>query len=211
MLGYLIVNKRFNIFNMPNRNLPLMIGDVIVSSELLSEVFTCDIEACKGACCVKGDGGAPLEHKELAQLEKAFEAVKPYLPEKGLQAIDEQGLYTEVYPGRHETPLVGDREECAYTVFAEDGTAQCGIELAWRDGKVDFQKPVSCHLYPIRINKGENLEALNYDRWNICSPACALGKKTGIRVFEFTKDALIRKYGEEFYAVLLDAANRRKA
>lgn len=188
--------------------LPVLVGDIIVSGELLKEVFTCDISACKGACCVEGDAGAPLDKEELVQLEAAFEAVKPLLPEKALKVIEKEGLYIEEHPGQYMTPLVDGDKECVYTVFAEDGTAQCGIELAWKAGKCDFRKPVSCHLYPVRINKGNKFEALNYDRWSICSPACALGKKTEIRVFEFVKDALVRKYGEDFYAALEGAASR---
>lgn len=191
--------------------LPVLIGDVIVSGELLKEVFTCDISACKGACCVEGDAGAPLEKEELSQLEDAFEAVKPLLPEKALKVIEEEGLFTEEHPGYYTTPLVDGDKECVYTVFTEDGTAQCGIELAWKEGKCDFRKPVSCHLYPVRINKGSKFEALNYDRWSICSPACALGMKTEIRVFEFVKDALIRKYGEDFYVALEGAAKQKSA
>ena len=184
------------------------IDNTLVSTAILKEHFVCDLAACKGACCVEGDGGAPLELDELGKLEKAYEAVKPYLPEKGIKTIEAQGIYVEEGKDFFVTPLVGNRRECAYTVFAEDGTAQCGIELAWRDGKTDFRKPVSCHLYPVRVNKGTGMEALNYDRWSICSPACALGQKTGIRVYEFVKDALIRKYGEDFYAALEGAAKR---
>jgi hypothetical protein len=187
---------------------PVLIGDVIVSGELLDEVFTCDIAACKGACCVQGDAGAPLEKDELALLTRSFEAVKPLLPEKALKVIEEEGLYLEEGEGRYTTPLVNGDQECVYTVFAEDGIAQCGIELAWRAGKTDFRKPVSCHLYPVRINKGSKFEALNYDRWSICSAACALRQKTGLRVFEFVKEALIRKYGEDFYIALEGAAKR---
>ncbi|MFK7968803.1 MAG: DUF3109 family protein [Bacteroidia bacterium] len=190
--------------------LPVMIGGVIVSGDVLQEVFTCDLEACKGACCVEGDGGAPLEAEELPLMAQAYEAAKPYLPEKGIQVIEKEGLYIEEYPGTYMTPMVDGNRECAYTVFAEDGMAQCGIELAWRDGKTDFRKPVSCHLYPIRINKSATLEALNYDRWSICSAACVLGKKTKLRVFEFAKEALIRKYGEEFYATLEGAVSAQK-
>ena len=187
---------------MPEPALPIVIDDVIISGELLKEVFTCDLTACKGACCVEGEGGAPLEDEEVPLLEAAFEVVKPYLPEKGLKAIEAQGLYIEEYPGELATPLVDDNRECAYTVFAENGTAQCGIELAWLDGKTPFRKPVSCHLYPVRIHKGNKMEAVNYERWDICSAACALGEKTQIPVFRFVKDALLRKYGEEFYGIL---------
>lgn len=188
----------------PRKYLPIAIDDVIISSAVMEEQFTCDLARCKGACCVEGELGAPLEKAELPVLDNIYPAVEPFLPESGRQAIREQGAWIRDITGEYSTPLVGGRE-CAYTVFAPDGTAQCGIELAWKAGAVDFQKPISCHLYPIRIEKSRRMEAVNYHEWEICSPACALGKKTKLRVYEFVKGALIRKYGEEFYEAL-DAA-----
>lgn len=205
----LAIPYRTDPFLMPHTPIPpLFVDDIIVSGEVLREVFTCDIAACKGACCVEGSGGAPLEAAEMTKLEEIYEVVAPYLPEEGRDIIAEKGLYTEESPGYFATSIADDAGACAFTVFSENGTAQCGIELSWRDGKHDFRKPISCHLYPIRIHKSDSLEAVNYDRWNICSPACALGEKTGIRVFEFAKDAIIRKYGEGFYGVLEAAAKR---
>ena len=179
----------------------MLVDDVLVSQDILKEVFTCDIAACKGACCVEGDFGAPLEDEERQILEDIYPEVEPYLPEKGKQAIRQQGTWVKDITGEYTTPLVNGRE-CAFTVFEEDGTASCGIEKAHADGKIDFKKPISCHLYPIRVLDTPHTSGLNYDRWNICSPACALGEKTGLRVYEFLKEPLIRKYGEEWYETL---------
>lgn len=179
----------------------VLVDDVLVSQEILKEVFTCDIAACKGACCVEGDFGAPLEEDERQILEDIYPTVEPYLPEKGKQAIREQGTWVKDITGEYTTPLVEGRE-CAFTVFEEDGTASCGIEKAHADGKVDFKKPISCHLYPIRVLDTPYTQGLNYDRWSICTPACALGEKTGLRVFEFLKEPLERKYGAEWYETL---------
>lgn len=179
----------------------VLVDEVLVSEEILKEVFTCDIAACKGACCVEGDFGAPLEPDERQILEDIYSKVEPYLPEKGKQAIRQQGQWVKDITGDYTTPLVEGRE-CAFTVFEENGTASCGIEKAHADGVIDFKKPISCHLYPIRVIDTKYTQGLNYDRWNICSPACALGEKTGLRVFEFLKEPLERKYGVEWYEML---------
>ncbi len=176
----------------------IQIGDKLVSSELRDQLFACDLSACKGACCVEGDLGAPLEPEELEILEDIYPEVKPFLREQGINAIEQQGTSVIDFTGEHSTPLVKGRE-CAYVTFGEDGTALCGIEQAHQAGKIDFPKPISCHLYPVRVSKLSAFEALNYDRWDICSAACSLGAKMGIPVYKFVKHALIRKYGQEFY------------
>ena len=179
----------------------IQIEDKLISSEVTEELFHCDIEACKGACCVEGELGAPLNDEELDILEKIYEEVKPFLNETGIKAIEEQGTSVLDFTNAYSTPLVNGRE-CAYTTFDDKGVAMCGIEQAWAAGATTFRKPISCHLYPIRVKKYEHFEALNYDRWSICSAACSLGKKKGTPVYEFAKDALVRAYGEEFYEVL---------
>lgn len=179
----------------------VIIDDVLVSPAVVEECFACDILKCKGACCIEGELGAPLEKSELQILDEIYEEVKPYLREKGRQAISDQGTYVFDFTGDYSTPLI-DGGECAYVTFSESGIAMCGIEQAWHDGKIDFQKPISCHLYPVRIVKSKKLEALNYDRWEICSAACHKGAASQTHVYEFVKDALIRKYGEAFYEVL---------
>ena len=180
----------------------LEIDNTLVSTAILKEHFVCDLAACKGACCVEGDSGAPLEEEELAKLDEIWEDVKPYLRPEGIKAIEEQGRYIkDDLDGEWVTPLV-DYKECAYTVFDADGTAKCGIEQAYRDGKIDWYKPISCHLYPIRITKYQKFEAVNYHEWESCKPACECGKKLTTKVFRFLKEPLVRKYGKDWYSAL---------
>jgi hypothetical protein len=183
----------------------LAIGNTLVSQDVIEKQFVCDLNACKGACCVKGDYGAPLEKEELPIIDSIYEKVKPYLRREGIEAIDKQGKYLLYEKREWVTPLVKGKE-CAYTIF-EEGIAKCGIEKAYYDGAVDFKKPISCHLYPIRINRHRSgVDAINYDRWNICNPACKLGKSLQVPVFKFLKDALVRKYGQKWYNELTLAA-----
>ena len=182
----------------------ILIEDKIISDDVVDKQFMCNLEACKGACCWEGDYGAPLEEAELAILEEIYPKVKPFLTEKGIAAIEQQGVYTYYKKEEeHGTPLV-DNAACAYLNY-ENGIAKCGIEKAYEAGIIDFKKPISCHLYPVRITQHEDFEAVNYDKWDICSAACDLGKKQEMPVYEFVKVALIRKYGEDFYEAL-DAA-----
>jgi hypothetical protein len=187
----------------------LIIDEILISDDLIEAEFVCNLQACRGACCWEGDWGAPLEEAELQTLEHIYPAIRPFLDARGIALIEEEGLYT-FYPeaGQHGTPLLEDGA-CAYLTFEDAGIAKCGIEKAWEAGATDFKKPVSCHLYPVRIKKTPEVgfEALNYDRWDICSAACALGKSLEVPVYRFVKDALIRKYGESFYEQL-DAAAR---
>jgi hypothetical protein len=175
----------------------IQIGDTIVSRDLFEHHFYCHLEKCEGNCCVFGDSGAPLEEMEVRLLEQHLEAIKPYMRAEGLRELSEQGSWMTDDDGDRVTPLVG-REECAY-VFFEDGIARCAIEKAYEEGSIPFRKPVSCHLYPIRINRLKNGVALNYHQWSICEPARILGKLKGIPVFRFLKDALTRVYGPAFY------------
>lgn len=183
----------------------IVIDKTIVSDDLLDKEFVCALDKCKGACCVEGDSGAPLEWEETAILESIYEQVKPYMTEEGKAAVEKYGTWLIDSEGDLVTPLINGVRECAYTYF-QNGIAKCAIERACRDGKIDFQKPISCHLYPVRITKHENYDAVNYNRWNICSPACANGRELGISVHEFVKTALIRKYGQEWYNQLEGAA-----
>ena len=183
----------------------LIVQDKLISDDVVNEKFLCQLDACKGACCWEGDFGAPLEKEEMDTLLSIYPDIKPFLREEGIQAIEEQGLYVK-FPGNsgeYGTTLINDRD-CAYLTYEENGIAKCGIEKAYEAGATDFRKPISCHLYPIRISKNEEsgFEALNYDRWDICSAACSAGKKASLPVYRFLKDALIRKYGEEFYKEL---------
>ncbi len=184
----------------------IAIGKALVSEDVIEKQFVCDLNACKGACCVKGDYGAPLEKEELPIMDEIYEKVKPYLREEGIKAIEKQGKYLLYEKKEWVTPLVKGKE-CAYTVF-EKGIAKCGIEKAYYEGKIEWKKPISCHLYPIRITKQKNgMEAVNYDKWNICNPACKLGDSLKVPVFKFLKDSLIRQYGEDWYKQLEIAAD----
>ena len=184
----------------------ISIGETLISEDLFEKQFVCDLTACKGACCVEGDAGAPLDAEEVAILQKEYPKIKDYLRPKGIAAIEEQGTHViDELDGEPVTPLVNDAE-CAYVVFDEKGTTLCGIEKAWKEGKTDFRKPVSCHLYPVRVQKYSSFEAVNYHKWQICSAACSLGEELKVPVYRFTKDALIRKYGSEWYQDLERAA-----
>ena len=183
------------------------LGKTIVSEEIFEKEFVCNLTACKGACCVEGDAGAPLEEEELPILDKIYEEVKPYLRPEGIQAIEEQGLYTTNEEGEHETTLVKGKE-CAYVIFDDKKTALCGIEAAYRDGKTDWKKPISCHLYPIRVQDFKAFAAVNYHHWGLCDDACSLGKELGVPTYQFLKEPLIRKFGENWYLELEKIADK---
>jgi hypothetical protein len=183
----------------------IQIDDKLISEDLFSEEFVCNLAKCKGICCVEGDAGAPLEEDETKILDEIYPKIKPYLRPEGIQAIEEQGTYTLDFEGDLVTPLVNNAE-CAYVIFDEKGYTKCAIEKAYEDGVIDWQKPISCHLYPIRITEYSNFSAINYHEWDICSDACTLGKELGVKVYQFLKKPLIRKYGEEFYQTLSEAA-----
>lgn len=175
----------------------IQIKDTVVSEELIKRKFVCNLNACKGACCVEGDAGAPLNEDELEELENVFEVVKPYLPQKNIDAL-EQDLYTVDHDGEYVTQLVNGNE-CAFVFFDEKGITKCSIEQAFLDGKTNFKKPISCHLFPVRLTKYKSFTAVNYAYWNICDDACELGDKLGLKTYEFLKEPLIRKFGQEWY------------
>jgi len=181
----------------------ILIGDTVISDEIRDSFFVCDLGKCKGACCVEGDLGAPLEEDELEVLEQVLPDVKPYLSQEGIREIEKQGAYIKDYEGDFSTPTLNGRE-CAYAVYDKKGILQCGIEKAWQDGKIPFRKPISCHLYPVRISSYDQYDAVNYDQWHICSDACTLGKTLQVPLYIFLKEALIRKYGEQWYEELLE-------
>ncbi len=184
----------------------ILIDDKIISDDVVEKQFVCNLEACKGACCWEGDYGAPLTDEEQEILVKIYEDVKPFLTAEGIAAIEAQGVFTYFKKAKeYGTPLINNRA-CAYMTYDELGIAKCGIEQAHKAGKTDFLKPISCHLYPIRIESYEGFDAVNYDKWEICSAACTLGEKLKIPAYQFVKEALIRKYGEQFYEALEGAA-----
>lgn len=179
----------------------ILLDETVISDDIKNKLFVCDLDKCKGACCVEGDLGAPLEEQELKALESAFVEIKPYLSKEGLAAIEKEGLYIKDYEGDYSTTTVGGKE-CAFAVYDDQNILKCGIEQAYRDGKTKFKKPISCELYPIRITKYDHYEAINYDRWDICSAACTLGEHLGVPVYKFLEEALIRKYGKDWYDAL---------
>ena len=184
------------------------LNKTIVSEEILEKEFVCNLSACKGACCVDGDAGAPLDEEETKILAEIFPKVKPFLRPEGIIAIEAQGTHVTSDFGELETPLI-DGKDCAYVIF--DGkTALCGIEQAYNEGIVDWKKPVSCHLYPIRVKEYSDFSAVNYHKWHICSDACALGEELGVPVYQFVKEALIRKFGQQWYEELEKVAKELK-
>lgn len=182
----------------------LEIGKTLISLDVLKKRFCCDLSACHGACCVHGDSGAPLTVEETKIIEEVYPKVKGYMREEGISAISEQGLSVVDSEGDTVTPLINDGE-CAFVVFEND-ISLCAIELAKKDGLISWVKPLSCHLYPIRIKSYKHYDAVNYDRWDICSPAIKKGIGLGLPVYVFVKDALIRAYGQEWYDQLDYAA-----
>lgn len=188
----------------------IVIDATIVSEDLLDKHFVCALDKCKGACCVEGDSGAPLEWEETSVLERIFEKVRPFMTKEGIKSVEQYGTWLIDSEGDFVTPLIEGVRQCAY-VFFEKGIAKCAIERAYQEGEIDFRKPVSCHLYPVRITRHETYDAVNYNRWDICSPACANGKQLGVPVFQFVKDALIRKYGEEWFKQLEGAEAYKEA
>ena len=180
------------------------LGKTIVSEDILGKDFVCKLTACKGACCVVGDAGAPLSKEETAILESIYPQIKPFLRPEGIAAIEAQGSWAIGAEGELETPLIENRD-CAYVIY--DGpTALCGIEQAYNQGVVSWKKPVSCHLYPIRVKDFTEFAAVNYDKWDICSDACLLGKELQVPVYKFVKEALIRRFGIDWYTELEQVA-----
>lgn len=180
----------------------IALGHTLISEDIFDKKFVCDLNACKGECCVSGDSGAPLNKKELKTLDKIYPEVKPYMNAKGIAAVEKQGTYVLDSDGDYTTTLVSEGAECAFVYFDEKNIAKCAIEKAYMDGKIDWKKPISCHLYPIRISEYKEYDAVNYHSWHICKPACECGQQLNVPVFKFLRDPLIRKYGENWYEEL---------
>jgi hypothetical protein len=178
----------------------ILINNTSVSDDLYLVRFCCNLGKCLGACCVAGDAGAPLDELEISVLEDDLDRIKPYMTDRGIQTVEENGVFDYDIHGKFVTPLVNDGE-CAFTNF-NGGIAYCAIEQAFFDNKITFRKPVSCHLYPVRITAYQDFEAVNYHKWNICKPALKKGNREGIPLYQFLKEALVRKYGPEWYQKL---------
>ncbi|GAA4466731.1 DUF3109 family protein [Nemorincola caseinilytica] len=180
----------------------IAIDNVLLSDEIIEEEFVCDLTKCKGGCCVDGDCGAPLTEEETHIIARIYPHIKPCLDEAYIPEIERQGTHTIDSEYGYVTPTVNGGI-CVYGYTDETGTVKCGIEKAWREGLTDFRKPISCHLYPIRITSHPGYEAVNYEpRPVLCKPACKLGRKLKVPVYKFLKEPLIRKYGEDFYNAL---------
>lgn len=183
----------------------LRINDTIFSFDILEKKFRCNLPVCLGNCCRYGDSGAPLNAEEAAILEDIWEKVKPYLTSEGIKTIEESGKSVTDFENDKVTPLIAN-EECAYTT-RKDGMFLCGIEQAWYDGKIAFRKPLSCHLFPIRIKNYSEFRAINYQELTICSSARKSGERESLYVYQFLKEPLIRAIGEEMYNELCIAAD----
>ncbi len=177
------------------------LGKTIVSEDIIEKEFVCNLSACKGACCVEGEAGAPVTKEEVEILKDIYPKVKPFLRKEGIKVIEEQGTHIVSDLSELETPLVNGKE-CAYISFSEKGIAGCGIEDAYNAGEISFKKPISCHLYPVRVQDYSEFAAVNYHKWPICNDACTLGKELSVPVYKFVKEALIRKFGENWYLEL---------
>lgn len=182
------------------------IGKTIISEEILENDFLCNLTACKGTCCIDGNAGAPLEEKETEILVDIYSDVKSFLRAEGIAAIEEQGAFVKGEDGEWETPLVND-SECAYVIFDGQGVAKCGLEEAYNQRVTKWKKPVSCHLYPVRVREYTGLTAVNYHKWEICDSACALGSELSVPIYKFVKEALIRKFGLPWYSELEQVAD----
>lgn len=190
------------------------LGKTIVSEDILEKEFVCNLSACKGICCVEGEAGAPLTQEEATLLQNITPLLEPYLRPEGIKAIQNQGAYIANSLDELETPLVQGKE-CAYVTFNNKGIACCGIEQAYNDGALNelaphFKKPISCHLYPVRVQDYSEFAAVNYHQWHICDDACTLGKELQVPVYKFLKEPLIRKFGEDWYLALEKVANEIK-
>lgn len=191
----------------------IVIDNILVSDDVVEKQFICDLSKCKGGCCEDGDAGAPLDTEELQIMKDNYEKIKPYMTRASIAEVEKKGVYVYNDEFGWVTPtLPNDNEICVYGRRDESGVIQCAFEQAYNDGVITWKKPVSCHLYPIITNKGKRggYDNINYQpRENLCRPACSLGKKLKVPTYQFLKEAIIRKYGEEFYDALDTIAKKK--
>lgn len=187
----------------------IQIDDAIVALDIIEENFLCDLSTCKGECCIEGESGAPLENEEVEIIEKIVPLIWNDLSPKAQQIIETQGVAYKDRDGDMVTSIVNGKD-CVFTYYDEKGICKCAIEKAYKEGKTDFYKPISCHLYPIRLEKYREFTAVNYHRWRVCKMAVLLGDKEGLKVYQFLKEPLIRKFGDAWYKELCIAAEEYK-
>jgi hypothetical protein len=186
----------------------IIVGQTLVSEDLFDQHFVCDLAACKGACCVEGESGAPLDIDELLRIDENLEAVVPFMRSEGVEAMKQQGPYQVDDDGDFVTSLVGKHGACVFVTFDEKGIAKCALEQAYNAGATNWKKPLSCHLYPVRLAKLTDYVAVNYHKWQVCEPACTCGKSLKVPVYRFLKEPLIRKFGEQWYMELEEVAQQ---
>lgn len=180
----------------------IIVDDILVSEEVFEKQFVCNLSKCKGACCVAGEAGAPLKLEEIEILKSEYLNYKPYLTKEGAEAIERNGFSSYDEEDKDDKTMLIDGGPCAYINYDDKGVAICGIEKAFFDEKTSFRKPISCHLYPIRESGIGKITAVNYEEWEICSDACALGEELKVPVYKFLKDPLIRAYGKDFFEAI---------
>lgn len=177
------------------------IEDKIISDDLFEKKFVCDLQKCKGVCCVEGDSGAPLTKKEISDIDKNISKIKTEMSPTGLSILEKKDFYYVDSDGDQVTSLINEKE-CVFVVYDQNKIAKCSIESAFRKNKINFNKPISCHLYPIRVKNHENFQAINVDSWHICQPACKCGTELNVPVFKFLKNAIVRSWGLNFFQQL---------
>jgi len=187
----------------------IIFQNTLISDEILEKKFVCNLDKCKGACCVEGDSGAPLEDKEIAEIERNLEAIKPFMSKKGLALLAAEGFW-ETDSDKEKGTRCLPEGNCVFETKNEIGISQCSIELAHKAEKSTFLKPISCHLYPIRMKNYGEYQALNYHEWDICKHACDFGEELKVPVYEFLKSSLIRKFGEDWYGEFLQMIHDRE-
>ncbi len=187
-----------------NLRMYIQVEDLVVDAEVYSKKFVCDLQACKGACCIEGNSGAPITFEEIDQLEEDLDQIKPYMRDEGINAVEKQGVFYMDVENEPVTTLVNNKE-CAFVFFDEQGITKCAIEKAFKEGKTSLKKPISCHLYPIRIKKFNETKALVFETWDICSPACSCGEQLDVPVYRFLKEPIERAFGKPFFQSLLES------
>ncbi len=189
----------------------IQIEDKLISEDLIDKKFVCDLNSCKGACCVEGDSGAPISETEIISIKKNLPVIQKYMRKEGIAAIEESDVFYLDSENEAVTTLVKGKE-CAFVYF-DNNIAKCSIESAYKEKQIGFNKPISCHLYPIRVKKLDELQAINIDDWKICSSACSCGEKLNVKVYRFLKEAIVRHWGQEFFHQLeiIDAELKKNA